>query len=626
MNIKFYEEGNFFFEFMPHGSPFEGTLVARYPEHEAYIDSVSLTKASSRNEYAKRAHEECGISRQALKKALNALASKRHEEVSAAAQAGEETGPEDGRRELSEELKGFLADVDLLVHHAEDAELFHTPDGKPHATFQVDTHEETWPVESRRFELYLRKRYFEDKGGAPKAQAVKDAVETISARAMFGGPEKPVFLRIAGHDGAVYVDLCDDAWEAVEITAEGYTVMAKPPVKFVRKSNSAPLPYPVAEGSIEDLRSFLNVETDEDFRLIASWLVGAFNPGGPYPVLELNGQQGSAKSTTVRVLVSLVDPANVPLRAPPREERDLAVAASGSWCLAFDNLSYLPAWLSDALCRLSTGGGFGTRTLYSNDQETLFDFKRPAILNGINQVGLRGDLQERSLIVELPPIFSAGRRREREFWAHFEATRPQILGALFNAVSGALRSVDDVSLEESPRMADFAAWVTAAEGSLGWETGAFMAAYAENREQAIRALLEADPVAVAVMKLLMSGRVKGQWEGTSEDLLEDLSFYTDDDVKRSRAWPKAPNKLSERMNRLAPPLREVGIEYNADAGREGSESRKIKSLKKIGFEAADGEEEHEEQADSDGGGRRRDNPFAKINFDNPREPEDQGAE
>ena len=105
MNIKFYEEGDFFFEFMPHGSPFEGTLVARYPEHEAYIDSVSLTKASSRNEYAKRAHEDCGISRQALKKALNALASKRHEEVSAAAQAGEETGPEDGRRELSEELK-----------------------------------------------------------------------------------------------------------------------------------------------------------------------------------------------------------------------------------------------------------------------------------------------------------------------------------------------------------------------------------------------------------------------------------------------------------------------------------------------------------------------------------------
>jgi len=132
-------------------------------------------------------------------------------------------------------------------------------------------------------------------------------------------------------------------------------------------------------------------------------------------------------------------------------------------------------------------------------------------------------------------------------------------------------------------------------------------------------------VAVAVMKLL-AGRVKGQWEGTSEDLLEVLSFYTDDDVKRSRAWPKAPNKLSERMNRLAPPLREVGIEYDADAGREGSESRKINSLKKIGFEAADGEDEHEEQPDSDRKVRRRDNPFAKFKFDDPSEPEDQGAE
>jgi hypothetical protein len=454
---------------------------------------------------------------------------------------------------------------------------------------------------------------------------VKDAVETISARAMFGGPEKPVFLRVAGHGGAVYVDLCNENWEVVEITTENYSVVAKPPVKFERKSNSAPLPYPVAGGSIEDLQTFLNVETDEDFRLVASWLVGAFNPGGPYPVLELNGQQGSAKSTTVRVLISLVDPAVVSLRAPPREERDLAVAACGSWCLAFDNLSYLPAWLSDALCRLSTGGGFGTRTLYSNDQETLFDFKRPVILNGINQVGMRGDLQERSLIVQLPPIFSAERRREREFWAHFEAIRPQILGALFNAVSGALRSIDDVSLEESPRMADFAAWVTAAEGALRWETGAFMAAYADNREQAIRTLLEADPVAVAVMKLLAVGRIKGQWEGTSEDLLEDLSFYTDDDVKGSGAWPKAPNKLSERMNRLAPPLREVGIEYDADAGREVSESRKIKSLKKIGFEAERHGGSSDDQLTAEvapshyGEGKKFANPF---NFDPP-EPDDE---
>jgi len=169
-------------------------------------------------------------------------------------------------------------------------------------------------------------------------------------------------------------------------------------------------------------------------------------------------------------------------------------------------------------------------------------------------------------------------------------------------------------------MADFAAWVTAAEGALGWETGAFMAAYAENREQAIRALLEADPVAVAVMKLLTVDRIKGQWEGTSEDLLEDLSFYTDNDVKRSRAWPKAPNKLSERMNRLAPPLREVGIDYNADAGREGSESRKIKSLKKIGFEAEqDGGSSNdqltaEEAPSYYGEGRRFSNPFS---FDPP---------
>ncbi len=173
---------------------------------------------------------------------------------------------------------------------------------------------------------------------------------------------------------------------------------------------------------------------------------------------------------------------------------------------------------------------------------------------------LRGDLQERSLQVVLNPIPPEERRQEQDFWREFEEARPRILGALLDAVSCALRKRDEVELVTSPRMADFAAWVTAAEEALGWEPGEFIEAYEGNRREASEALLENDLVAAAVSRLLAT-RQDGRWSGTAESLLETLSYQASDEVKRSKAWPKAPNLLSRHLNRIAPALREAGIEY-----------------------------------------------------------------
>ncbi|HVF00913.1 MAG TPA: hypothetical protein VNA27_06175 [Rubrobacteraceae bacterium] len=505
---------------------------------------------------------------------------------------------EEGWEEGSAEKR---SQAEMLIEYAEDAEVFHTPDETAYATFRVDDHEETWPVESRRFELFLRQRFFEDYEKAPKAQALKDALATIVARAIFNGPEQQVFLRVAGHEGAIYVNLCNERWEAVEVTLAGWRVVTDPPVRFVRTKNSAPLPRPVGGGSMEDLRPFVRAR-GTDFELVVAWLVGAFRPTGPYPLLEITGEQGTAKSTAARVLRSLVDPAQVSLRALPTNERDLAIAASANWVLAFDNLSYVRPQVSDAMCRLSTGGGFGTRALYTDDEEALFDAMRAQIVNGINRVVLRGDLQERSIEVTLLPIPKDERRAEREFWAEFETARPKIFGALLDAVSAALRNVEEVRLEELPRMADFAVWVTASEEALGWEQGAFMAAYCGNQRAATEAALEADPVAVALTKMLEL-QAKNEWRGTSEELLEDLGKEVSDDVRHSKAWPKAPNALSRRLNRLAPLLREVGIEY--EEREEGREKKKIKVLRKIDDGGSEGTSQDDTPPDerpaSDGG-------------------------
>ena len=569
--VKIYEIEPFRFEFLPEGGPFKGTLYVTHPETEPYIDRINVSDTNSRRKYAESATAQIGIGEEELKEALNALATRRHEEVAAAI---ENRGEGNSRREIDDSI----SEADVLVLCAEDDELFYSPEGKAYATFHVGDHEETWPVEGKRFERRLRQRYYELRRKAPGAQAVRDAVATIVARALFEGHEEKVFLRVAGHEGAVYVDLCNEAWEAVEITPAGWRVVAAPPVKFIRNSNSAPLPYPERGGSMDDLRPFLNIRKESDFKLIVGWLVGALNPTGPYPLLEILGEQGTAKSTTERLLRSLVDPAVSPLRALPRSERDLVIAASLNWVLAFDNLSYVRSEISDAMCRLATGGGFGTRTLYTDDEETLFNSTRPQMVNGINAVALRGDLQERSVSVILMPIPKEHRREERRFRAEFEAVRPRILGALFDAVSGALSKIESVSLEGLPRMADFAVWVTAAEPALGWEPGAFMEAYSGNRKAATEAALDGDPVAVAVEKFL-NRIVSKEWSGTSQDLLEALTWQVSDEIQRSKSWPKAANILSRRMNRLAPLLRETGIVY--EEREEGHGKKKVKTLRKI---------------------------------------------
>ena len=224
-----------------------------------------------------------------------------------------------------------------------------------------------------------------------------------------------------------------------------------------------PLPVPTEGGSIEALASFCNISSRSDFVLVISWLLAGLRQGGPYPILALSGEQGSAKTVLSKMLRALMDPNVAPVRSAPREERDLFIAASNGHLLAFDNLSDLPAWTSDALCRLASGGSFATRRLYTNQDEMLFQAARPIVLNGIEDVITRPDLADRTIFVALPFVPDDRRRPEAEIWGAFEAARPQILGALLDAVAHGLSAVSDVRLQQLPRMADFAVWSTACE-------------------------------------------------------------------------------------------------------------------------------------------------------------------
>src|SRR5436309_5113994 len=276
------------------------------------------------------------------------------------------------------------------------ASLFHDPNGTAFADLAIDGHRETWPIRSRQFR-HWRRRYYEETGSAAGAQTITSAVDLLEARAQFDAPERPVHIRVAEYDGCTYLDLADKDWRAVQIGPDGWQVVTAPPVRFRRAAGMLPLPIPQRGRSIEALATFLNLPAPDEFVLVVAWLLAALQRGGPYPLLVIAGEQGSSKTVLTKFLRALIDPNVAPTRAPPREERDLMIAANNGHILAFDNLSGLPSWLSDALCRLASGGSFAVRQLYTDCDEVLFQAARPAILNGIEDIVCRSDLADRAI-------------------------------------------------------------------------------------------------------------------------------------------------------------------------------------------------------------------------------------
>jgi hypothetical protein len=531
-------------EVSPAGREPQRLVVAKHGELE-HRDRINTDSSTSRDRFIKKLAEKLGIERAVLSPLIEPQLTKLAGEIDEQRQANGGGGDDDEQSQAT-----------IAVNLAADWELWHTPAKDAYATIPMGDHTETWPVRSQTFKRYLAMRFFEDQGKAMNSEAVSAAVNLIEAQALFQGEQHKINVRVAEHEGNIYLDLCNESWQVVEVTPSGWQVIDESPVRFRRSRGALPLPTPVPGGNINQLRSFLNVD-DDTWRLVVAWLVSTLRPRGPYPVLALFAEQGSGKSTTGRLLRELIDPNAAPLRAEPSDGRDLMIAANNSWCLAYDNLSHVPAWLSDALCRLSTGGGFATRELYTDMDEIIFDSQRPVMLTSIEEVATRSDLLDRCLIVWLPTIPTERRRAEADLMAAYEEVRPQILGALLDGVSAALRNLSTVKLDGLPRMADFALWASAAETAFGWEAGTFYRAYQGNRESANEVALEASLVARPLFDLLDE---QGSWSSTASELLAALEPKVTDQIKRQKSWPANGRSMSGHLKRLSPNLRAAGWE------------------------------------------------------------------
>ncbi len=451
--------------------------------------------------------------------------------------------------------------VERLMRLAERAQFFRSTDGRLFARVPVDNRSEVYELRSGAFRDWLIGGYFRECQKLPSNDAVRRVLGALEAFARFDGGTPSIFVRVGSGGGGgngdpvYYVDLGDSSGQAVEIGAGGWSVVGRPGVQFERPGGQLPLPLPVRGGSIELLRPYVNL-CDRDFRLLVVWMAAALRPAGPYPILALYGEQGSAKSTLAKIVRLLIDPQSAPLLSEPRSTRDMMVTAVNGWLLAYDNIGVISSWLSDGLCLLATGGGFAGRALFSNTQRTCVHAQRPVILNGIEEFVRRGDLSDRTVVLRLAPIRAVNRRREDQFWAAFLSDQPRILGALFDAVAGGLRELPSVNVPKLPRMADFAAFGEAVGRALGWKPGTMLSAYKGNRKEATATQIEESSVATA---LLEGARYGIKWRGTATQLLEELNEMVGKKRGSLARWPKTPSGLTNELRRIAPALRSRGM-------------------------------------------------------------------
>lgn len=419
-------------------------------------------------------------------------------------------------------------------------------------------------IESKAFSAALAALEFDATGKAPSAQAIGDAVRVAGVLCARGEP-RPVFLRVGSTAGGELVlDLGDDSGAAVVVTGDGWRVVENAPCAFWRSGLSRPLPRPVRDGGAWASFAGLFSLSAEVSELVESWAANALFAGGSAPLLLLTGEAGSGKSLLAEHVVRLVDDCAAPLRSLGRDEESLTLSVAASWVSVLDNVSALPDWASDTLCKVSTGGAILRRQLYSDRDVVAVEARRPLVATAVDLPTLKPDLADRCLPIKLERIPDDRRESEAAIRAAFEVAWPSILGGVLDAASCMLRpAAEPLRL---PRLADFGLRLSRLDAARGTSR---LAEFLRRQGDASAAGVEASAVGRALLAAIPVG---GSFEGAAGELLELLARHGDPDA---RGWPSSARKLSADLTKLSPALRALGwsVTPPAEGGRSADRKR-----------------------------------------------------
>ena len=447
----------------------------------------------------------------------------------------------------------------------ENAEFFENEIGESYVAIDNGEYKETMKIKSSRYRKMLTKLFYEAEGKPIKTDAMNQAISVFEMKSTFSGKTRKLEKRISSYENDMYYDLGDDKWKAIKITNKGCLIEEKSPILFARGANMKQQVTPNFDVSADKLLKLLDkhfrFKENEDKILFIAYLVSCLVAGIPHPILVLFGEKGAAKSTTMKMIRSIIDPAKNDLLSLPTSKTDLALSLANNYMPSFDNLDTISPEKSDMLCMAATGGSFSRRMLYTDEDEVIVSFKRCVVLNGINVVASRADLLDRAIVLELERISESDRKTEKEVWEDFELDMPIILGACFRTLSKAMEIQPTIGLDKLGRMADFTIWGYAIAEAVGIGGENFLEAYLKNQSRANEEAIFSNPLAASVVAFMSK---KKNWIGSVSEFLgglEDIACLEKINTN-NRVFPNAPHVLSKRLKEVKSNLEQVGISFD----------------------------------------------------------------
>lgn len=459
-------------------------------------------------------------------------------------------------------IKKKISQCDILMELAtEKTQLFCDEYNEAFAKVSMGDHFEIWPVSSRSkdFRNWLIVKYYREIGTIPSSSNVNNVIDTIRALAWENRQQYKLHIRSAWFQDCIFYDLANAMWQSIKIYPGGWQIINNPPILFRRYPHMKEQPLLDPQGDPKKLMEFINIEDEKQKLLYLCSIITDIIPDIPHVVKVLYGQEGSTKSTTSKITRSVIDPSAALTCRSYTQKKEFVQYLAHNYCCVLDNLSAINTNLSDLLCSAVTGDGDTKRTLYTDDGDTIFVFKRSFIINGINNVVLRPDLLRRSVLFELHPPKPNMRATESDLWRNFEASRSFILGGILNTLAKAMQIYPQLKLERLYDMADFTLWGAAVAEALGATAEAFLDAYESNKTLQMKQAILNNAVAHAVTVLMAE---KSEWSGSPTRLLFELENIANKekmDVK-SKNWPKAANALMRKLNEVRTTLSRIGIE------------------------------------------------------------------
>ncbi|ACV68896.1 hypothetical protein [Desulfohalobium retbaense] len=474
------------------------------------------------------------------------------------------------------------SDQDLLVSLAPPSDQMFYEEGSKVTTYirvERKNHFEILPVNSMAFKLHLAYKFRDQYGRTPGETALNAAIRQITAIAFAEGAARKTFVRSGHHEEKLYLDLCDDQGQVIEIDSTGWRMTKSAPVLFRKLDHLKPLPVPTSGSNINELMNILDIGHEERI-LVVSWLLSSINPKVNTPLLYIQGDPGSGKSTIAKTIQSLIDPSSSYGMHLPKDPTELLRASYNFRILNFDNVSRVSIDQSNALCQAVTGGSMFSRKLYTDTELVTCSVKSPIILNGIENSLLRQDAIDRSIRIHLKRIPRYQRKTEADLFENISKLQPLILGALCDAASTAIDKLPAIQLDELPRMADFARWVYAAclSEAIPFTAEEFRTTYLNHVNDMANIALDQDPVAYHLKDIAYED---GVWEGTATELLERLNDHASDSSKSHPRWPKNPAQLSQHINLIRALLEEAGVKIDKGQRKKGQRIIRIETLHRV---------------------------------------------